>query len=100
MADLIDREKAIRLIKTECNPFGKPTIDFESGKKVIEFLEKMPSAQPKRKKGKWIQHGAKEGFLIERYTCSVCSYYSGTKTSNFCPDCGADMKGENNAEIC
>jgi len=46
MADLIDREKAIRLIKTECNPFGKPTIDFESGKKVIEFLEKMPSAQP------------------------------------------------------
>ena len=43
---LINREDAIRWVKTECNPYGKPTIDFESGKKVIEHLEHMPSAQP------------------------------------------------------
>ena len=44
--DLISREAAIRWVKTECNPYGKPTLDFESGKKVIEHLEQMPSAQP------------------------------------------------------
>ena len=45
MSDLIDRQAAIRWVKTECNPYGKPTLDFESGKKVIEHLEQMPSAQ-------------------------------------------------------
>lgn len=44
--DLISRQAAIRWVKTECNPYGKPTLDFESGKKVIEHLEQMPSAQP------------------------------------------------------
>lgn len=37
--DLISREDAIRWVKTECNPYGKPTLEFESGKKVIEHLE-------------------------------------------------------------
>ena len=46
MSDLISRQAAIRWVKTECNPYGKPTLDFESGKKVIEHLENMPSAQP------------------------------------------------------
>ena len=46
MADYINRQAAIRWVKTECNPYGNPTLDFESGKKVIEHLEQMPSAQP------------------------------------------------------
>lgn len=46
MNDYISRQAAIRWVKTECNPYGKPTLDFESGKKVIEHLEQMPSAQP------------------------------------------------------
>ena len=47
MDDLISRQAAIRWVKTECNPYGKPTLDFESGKKVIEHLEQMSSAQPR-----------------------------------------------------
>ena len=43
--DTISRQAAIRWVKTECNPYGKPTLDFESGKKVIEHLKQMPSAQ-------------------------------------------------------
>lgn len=46
MNDSISRADAIRWVKTECNPYGKPTLDFESGKKVIEHLENMPSVQP------------------------------------------------------
>jgi hypothetical protein len=52
--DAISREAAIRWVKTECNPYGKPTIDFESGKKVIEHLKQMPSVTPKQKTGEWI----------------------------------------------
>ena len=44
MSDLISRQDAIRWVKTECNPYGKPTLDFESGTKVIEHLKQMPSA--------------------------------------------------------
>lgn len=51
MDDLISRQAAIRWVKTECNPYGKPTLEFESGKKVIEHLEQMPAAQPEPK---WI----------------------------------------------
>ena len=51
MDDLISRQAAIRWVKTECNPYGNPTLDFESGKKVIEHLEQMPFAQPEQR---WI----------------------------------------------
>lgn len=47
--DTISRRAAIRWVKTECNPYGKPTLDFESGKKVIEHLKQMPSVQPEIK---------------------------------------------------
>lgn len=68
--DLISRRKAIQWVKTECNPYGKPTLDYESGKKVIEHLEAMPSAQPERKKmsnKEWVD------FLSEQFTVSRTS---------------------------
>ena len=43
--DLISRHAAIKWVKTECNPYGKPTLDFESGMKVIEYLKHMSPAQ-------------------------------------------------------
>ena len=46
VCDCISRRAAIRWVKTECNPYGKPTLEFESGKRVIEHLENMPPAQP------------------------------------------------------
>ena len=41
MSDLISRQAAIRWVKTECNPYGKPTLEYESGKRVIEYLERI-----------------------------------------------------------
>ena len=49
--DAISGQAAIRWVKTECNPYGKPTLDFESGKRVMKHLEQMPPAQPELK---WI----------------------------------------------
>ena len=95
MSDLISRQAAIRWVKTECNPYGNPTLDFESGKKVIKHLEQMPSAQPERKTGRWIPHEDEDG---EHYgdKCSECGewYVMPYGKTNFCPNCGANMRGE------
>lgn len=45
------------------------------------------SAQPERKKGKWIKRGP------SLYKCSECARFSPTQ-ENFCPNCGADMREE------
>lgn len=61
----------------------------EAIKMALEALK-----EPGQRKGKWICHDAKEGFLIKKYTCSICNYYSGTQKPNFCPNCGAEMEGQ------
>lgn len=74
MDDSISRQDAIRWVKTECNPYGKPTLDFESGKKVIEHLEQMPSAEPKTDD---------ENELKFYYVESLDDYWVGRRLDNF-----------------
>lgn len=55
---------------------------------AIHSIEEEPPAQLKQKKGKW-NHGL----------CSVCGYDWGkdapiANVPPYCPNCGADMKGE------
>lgn len=72
--DLISRQDAIRWVKTECNPYGKPTIDFESGKRVMEHLEQMPSTEPKTDE---------ENELKFYYVESIDDYWIGRRLDNF-----------------
>ena len=63
-------------------------------RKAFESLEQfgnsepLPSAQPERKKGEW-----SDGYRWQR--CSLCKQ-TGKKSWNYCPNCGADMRGERN----
>ena len=50
----------------------------------------LPSAQPKKKKGKWIPYSP-EGL---RYKCSECESKYDTPW-HFCPNCGSYNGGEN-----
>ena len=60
----------------------------------INTIRDLPSAQPERKKGTWIN----EGRIIRCNKCKIgYATVKGMKsalTYNFCPNCGADMRGE------
>ena len=75
MTDLISRQEAIRWVKTECNPYGKPTLDFESGKKVIEYLKRAPSAQPEVVRCKDCKH-------YDGRPCGIVDWYN--TAEDFC----------------
>ena len=49
----------------------------------------MPTAE--RKTGKWIVSHIPDSMLWE---CNQCGFDCGAHSFNFCPNCGADMKGE------
>ena len=40
---LIDADALHRKVKMETNPYGKPTIDYDSGVKVLEWIDKAPT---------------------------------------------------------
>ena len=46
---LIDADKLYDWVRTECNPYGKPTIDFESGNRMLDIIKRMPTAFDKEK---------------------------------------------------
>lgn len=54
----------------------------------------LSSAQPERKKGKWI-HGTYYGEIMPEHKCSECETWEySDEESNFCSYCGADMRSE------
>lgn len=62
---------------------------------AISSIESLPSVQPERKKGKWIEAHDTSGH--DYFRCSKCGTYIETiffandYEVNFCPNCGADM---------
>lgn len=71
--------------------------DFMRMKRV-----RLPSVQPERKKGMWYKPtGMMPPEYIGVYRCSVCEEIAPRDwkrhiqiLTNFCPNCGADMRGE------
>lgn len=48
---LIDADAIYRKIKTECNPYGKPTMGFEDGKRVLGIIDNAQTVIPADKEG-------------------------------------------------
>ena len=94
MDDLISRQAAIDalreyLIGKRCPDDGTLTCRLIEN----EVINKLPPIQPKR--GKWIKT-ARWGRV---YYCDQCRNYldfdgvnAGRGSTNFCPNCGADMR--------
>ena len=56
-------------------------------------IEHAPTILPERQWGRWIHYD--EGDFDYDYKCSNCGY-AVWDDSDFCPGCGADMRGEQN----
>lgn len=62
----------------------------------IETIKDLLSVQPMWKRGKWIDETFKPWGLVHHpYKCDQCGEHS-EANSNFCPNCGADMRGDRN----
>ena len=116
--DLISRQAAIDALGER--PMVWVESDYELGARNqydadVLALETVPSAQPMRKKGRWIEDaetfyktvnekggGVNEDtpyFTDDDIACSEClALFSVidncTERFEFCPNCGADMRGE------
>ena len=95
MSDLISRQAAIDEVKQLYEWHDTVTED-----RLINHLKRLPSAQPERKRGKWI-YGEDE-YGIDGYHCDKCGFFvpwdyahkfiNYIEDYKFCPGCGADMR--------
>ena len=94
--DTISRQAAIDAIGEK--PFARTGGEYEQGlqnqwQRDTDRIKILPSAQPERKTGKWIYDG-------DCYICDQCKsafgWWADSQTSNYCPNCGADMRGIKN----
>ena len=68
------------------------TISFYDALSVIdEMMDDTIKAEPV-KHGRWKDNGIPESMLSK---CSVCDYSCGAYSFNYCPNCGAKMRGDN-----
>ena len=77
------------------------TIFIKGGEVFQRMINDAPTAQAARPHGEWIDREDWNGDSY--YDCSVCGesfvLFDGTPDMNlyhYCPNCGADMRGENN----
>ena len=63
---------------------------------VLTAVDKQPTIEARPVvRGEWILTHGEDGLY---YDCSVCGHCAGRgRKSNFCPKCGADMRGGENA---
>lgn len=103
MSDLISRQKAYEVLTEYYH--HRTIIQHEA---LREALDKVPSAEPERHRGEWIDE--KINSYTSRTYCSECGssapfvyesddYYGNhahgeTAKTKFCPNCGADMRGD------
>ena len=97
MQDLISRQAAIDALKEKV--FHNLTDEFYG---AMQVLDELPSAQPERKKGKWIRHDEIKnvygGICIECSECGEKYVVQHILDEKYCRNCGAKMEVGENAD--
>ena len=84
--DTISREAAIDAINHELRCGA--VIDQCGLETAHDLIEELPPAQPERIKGHWVNGRCDKCNAHAPFWCMASTYYA----SNFCPNCGADMR--------
>ena len=99
--DYISRQAAMTLpvLPREYRTYPTHDLDdaYEAGwNEALYCIGDLPSAEPEPKKGKWMEHYSHEDGERDGVYCSNCEewFYFGGQFMNYCPECGADMRGE------
>lgn len=91
MSRLIDADVLIKTIDSHCYPVQHDMTSIEPGMTrigILQAIQEQPTIEPQRKKGWWIYTYTKPlGYICSECKKACCKY-------NFCPNCGADMRGE------
>lgn len=92
MNDTISRQDAVDALTTYIYNVYKAmegkTLPVEDCRNAAEsVIDELPTVQPKLRSGEWNK------IHWKAFRCSECNRISEYNT-NFCPNCGADMRGE------
>lgn len=92
MSDLISRERLINEWDDLGRRYAMPTTPIHK-----RAFREFPSADVRENKGEWIELPKAFNANENPCECSKCghilSFMNGYPKSNFCPNCGADMRG-------
>lgn len=106
--DLISRQAAIKYLMANMNWYDEDGYESDEDYKrecITELINGVPSAQTERKRGRWKRHNTyrgddTSGYVDPDWRCSECgkraniNEYFMYDLTDFCPNCGADMRGE------
>ena len=101
MAEYIKREDAERALLERCKETGYGGLTPDDIRLVMRTPWRIPAADVvERKTGAWVETYGKYGNF--RHQCSECGEMFGMPFDfegkyypyNYCPNCGADMRGE------
>lgn len=99
-AEISDLIQAYERPKKEIVPVCKVTFDKEQ---LQEIVDKKVAEMIERPQGEWIEEGTEIGAFGIKYTwnkCNKCGWSSSLVIpKNFCPNCGADMRGKENDKL-
>lgn len=87
------------------NQYQLGIIDEQTKISIIKFLNSLPSTRSERKTGHWERHNTyhgddTSGSVDPDWRCSECGGQANVNVwymydlTDFCPHCGADMRGE------
>lgn len=95
MDDLISRQDAIEVVDAVWEVTGDKNVA-----KVWDQIKDLPTVQPERKTGRWIDEGFyADGHGAHAFRCSECGgHIIEYDADPFCRWCGADMREEEQNE--
>lgn len=73
----------------DCTPDATDTV---YGCTLVDSIDQMPTIEPEVRHGRWIMLEPYGAHHTRRRKCSECGEIKAQELTNFCPDCGADMR--------